>query len=143
MSSNCLWGGEKNRGFQGLSPALGFQFTSHSHFPGHLSGQPMLTLGARRTPGSKKKRQAKPKDGDSPTPPAGQEMWGCPWRCCAEPRGFCFYSLGAQAGPLVVCLQTVPRGWNSGHCCYFPTAGPADSPAQPVICWFPLGQPGS
>ena len=75
MSSNCLWGGEKDRGFQGLSPTLGFQLTSHGHFPGHQSGQPALTVGTHKTLGSKKKRQEEPKEGDCPTPPAGQEMW--------------------------------------------------------------------
>ena len=78
MSSNCLWGGEKNRGFQGLSPTLGFQLASHGHFPGRQSGQPALTVGTQKTLGSKKKRQEEPKEGDGPTPPAGQEMWEVP-----------------------------------------------------------------
>ena len=142
-------GRTEKQGLPGTISCTGVQFTSHSHFPGHLGGQPMLTVGARRTPGSKKKRQAKPKEGDGPTPPAGHEVWGCPQRCCAEPHGFCLYSLGGtgrsygQLPPPVACLWTVPPGRNSGHCCYFPTTGPADSPAQPVICWFPSGQPGS
>lgn len=143
MSSNCLWGGEKNRGFQGLSPTLGLQLASHGHFPGHQSGQPVLTTGAHRTPGSKKKRQEEPKEGDGPTPPAGQKCGRCPWQCCAEPCGFCFYSFRGIGWSFGCLPMDSTDGHNSGHCCFFRTLGPAESPGQLVICWFPLGQPGS